>query len=207
MSSDAQSQSSHGPGWHIARALTTALLLCIAMVLIYGYAPEPADFHLPSLIPLIVFFIAVYVVIIVLLLRRVRMRQHLTFPGMMLLTVLVVFFILSFSWFYRALESINPGSFSEPFTDVSAVYFTIAVLSTVGFGDIRPLDDLSRAVVTIQMALGVGLLAAAINMVARKTDRVIRELPEPDGVDEVDEAEDAHEHKPQVPRESTQREA
>ena len=174
--------SSISPEWRVARAIGTALIVCTAMILLYGYAPEPVDFHLPSLIPLCLFFFAVYLVIIIALLRRVRDRKHLTYPGMMLLTVLLVFFVLSFSWLYRALESVNSGTFSEPFTDVSAIYFTIAVLSTVGFGDIRPLDDLSRAVVTIQMVLGVGLLAAAIGMVSRKTDRVIKELnpnPEP----------------------------
>ncbi len=146
------------------------------MILLYGYAPEPVDVHLPSMIALCIAFLVIYLIIVGALLRRVRQRRHLTFAGMILLIVLVVFFVLSFSWLYRVLESINPASFSEPFTDVSAIYFTIAVLSTVGFGDIRPLDDLSRAVVTIQMVLGVGLLAAAISMVSRKTDRVIKEL-------------------------------
>ncbi|MDA9913000.1 potassium channel family protein [Candidatus Nanopelagicales bacterium] len=193
MSNDRSVQDKRsGPGWRLTRDLGAASVICVGMVLLYGYAPEPVDLHLPSIIPLCIGFLVIYLVITGALLRRIRDRRHLTFAGMLLLIVLVVFFVLSFSWLYRVLESVDPASFSEPFTDVSAIYFTIAVLSTVGFGDIRPLDDLSRALVTIQMVLGVGLLAASISMVSRKTDRVIKELAE----DPTSESPSADGHDP-----------
>lgn len=75
--------------------------------------------------------------------------------------VLVVF-ILAFALVYLSMAQINPASFSEPLTKVSAVYFTVTVLATVGFGDITPVTDATRIVVTMQMMLGLTLIAVVV---------------------------------------------
>jgi len=37
---------------------------------------------------------------------------------------------------YAVLAALAPGSFNQPMTPVSALYFTVAVFATVGFGDL-----------------------------------------------------------------------
>ena len=57
------------------------------------------------------------------------------------------------------------GSFSEPLTRMGALYFTVTVFATVGFGDISPVTDGARAAVTAQMVLNavfIGLLVKVI---------------------------------------------
>jgi hypothetical protein len=59
----------------------------------------------------------------------------------------------------------RPDSFSEPMDKVDALYFTVTVFSTVGFGDITAKTDLARTLVTIQMLFNlvvVGLIAKVI---------------------------------------------
>jgi hypothetical protein len=55
----------------------------------------------------------------------------------------------------------DAGAFSEPLSRTAALYLTIAVFSTVGFGDITPKTDLARVATMVQMLadlLVVGLV-------------------------------------------------
>ena len=59
----------------------------------------------------------------------------------------------------------QPDSFSEPLDKIGALYFTVTVFSTVGFGDITAKTDLARTLVTIQMLFNlvvIGLVAKVI---------------------------------------------
>ena len=47
---------------------------------------------------------------------------------------------------------------------VGAMYFTVSVLSTVGFGDITAKTDLARSVVTGQMILNLIVLGLVIRL-------------------------------------------
>ncbi|MDQ0734480.1 potassium channel family protein [Arthrobacter agilis] len=71
----------------------------------------------------------------------------------------VVLFLCLFSMLYTAMSATDPASFSEPLSKVDGLYFTSTTLSTVGFGDITPASDLARAVVTVQLIAGLGVLA------------------------------------------------
>ena len=56
------------------------------------------------------------------------------------------------------------GYFSEPLTRSSALYFSVTVFSTVGFGDITAKTDPARLVVTGQMLLDVILLGFGVRV-------------------------------------------
>ncbi len=50
----------------------------------------------------------------------------------------VPLFLVAFAAGYCSMENSAPGAFSEPLTHVDALYFTMTVFSSVGFGDIVP---------------------------------------------------------------------
>jgi len=56
-------------------------------------------------------------------------------------------------------------------TKIDALYFTIAVLTSVGFGDIHAVGQLARAVVIVQMVFDVLFVAAAIGALRRSGSR------------------------------------
>lgn len=70
----------------------------------------------------------------------------------------VVLFLCLFSLLYSSMATTDAASFSEPLDRMDALYFTTATFATVGFGDIAPTSQLARAVVTVQMIAGLGLL-------------------------------------------------
>jgi hypothetical protein len=77
----------------------------------------------------------------------------------------------------------DANSFTERLTKASAAYFTVTVLSTVGFGDITPVGDTARMVVTSQMVVGFTVITLAIRAVATSTTTAIRKKHAPEIAD------------------------
>jgi len=70
--------------------------------------------------------------------------------------------LLVFATTYLRISRAFPDSFSEVLDRTDALYFTVTVFATVGFGDIAPRSDLARILAMIQMIIGlvvVGLVA------------------------------------------------
>jgi voltage-gated potassium channel len=70
-------------------------------------------------------------------------------------------FLLLFAAAYVKLAEAQPEAFSEPLSRTDALYFTITVFATVGFGDIVPVTDAARITTMVQMVgdlLVVGLV-------------------------------------------------
>jgi voltage-gated potassium channel len=83
---------------------------------------------------------------------------------------LLPLFIVLFAWVYVTMSVSDPGAFSEPLTKSGSLYFTITVLSTVGFGDITPVTDGTRLIVSLQMICDlvvIGILVKLITGVAK----------------------------------------
>ena len=64
-------------------------------------------------------------------------------------------FLLLFAATYFVLGRISVGNFSEPLTRTDALYFTVTVFATVGFGDITAKTEATRALVTGQMVADI----------------------------------------------------
>lgn len=72
--------------------------------------------------------------------------------------------VIVFSIVYVSLSTSNPDAFSEQLTEVGGLYFTMSVLSTVGFGDISALSDAARVVVMVQMVLDLLLIGVVVRL-------------------------------------------
>ncbi|MFD6230120.1 potassium channel family protein [Streptomyces sp. NPDC060232] len=77
----------------------------------------------------------------------------------------VPLFLVVFSATYHMLSDSVPGSFSEPLNRTDALYFTVTVFATVGFGDIVPVTGTGRVLAIVQMVADlvvVGVIAKAL---------------------------------------------
>jgi hypothetical protein len=114
-------------------------------------------------------------------------------PGLRALEVLataVPFLLLLFAATYFVISENDGDAFTQPMTRLDALYFTMTVFATVGFGDITGRTEAARAVVTVQMlvdllVVGVGLrlLLSAVQLgISRRggTRPSAREPAEPD---------------------------
>ncbi|QDB78228.1 two pore domain potassium channel family protein [Georgenia wutianyii] len=73
-------------------------------------------------------------------------------------------YVLLFAGAYTAMSAREPGAFTEPVDRTDALYFTVATLATVGFGDIAAVSQPARVVVTVQMVTGLVLLGLVIQV-------------------------------------------
>ncbi|MFD9789485.1 potassium channel family protein [Streptomyces sp. NPDC059070] len=69
-------------------------------------------------------------------------------------------FLVLFAATYFLLAHDVPGSFSEPLSRTDALYFTVSVFVTVGFGDVVPTSEAARALTCGQMMADLVVLAA-----------------------------------------------
>jgi hypothetical protein len=73
--------------------------------------------------------------------------------------------VVVFAATYCVVDTDQPGAFSEPLSRTDGLYFTVTVFATVGFGDITPVTELARILVSIQMITGlltVGVIAKVV---------------------------------------------
>ncbi len=88
----------------------------------------------------------------------------------------VPWFLLLFASAYFIMARANPASFStHSMTRTDALYFTVTVFATVGFGDITAVSQSARLVVTAQMmldlltlGLGVRVFVGAVQFARRQ---------------------------------------
>jgi ion channel len=108
------------------------------------------------------------VVFIAVVAAQVRLIIRSPFPGLRAtesLATSVPFFLLLFAGTYIVMASSSPGNFSQPLTRSDALYFTVTVFTTVGFGDITAKTETARLVVTGQMIADLAILGLGIKVI------------------------------------------
>jgi len=101
--------------------------------------------------------------------RAITRSPYPLLRGVEALATSIPLFLLLFAATYVVLATISASSFSQPLSRTDAIYFTVTVFATVGFGDITAKTEVARLVVTGQMiadlialGLGVRILLSAV---------------------------------------------
>ena len=81
------------------------------------------------------------------------------------LGIVVALFLVLFSGIYLAMSHESAFTFTQQLDQTRALYFTISIFSTVGFGDITPRTDPARLVVSAQMLLDFVIIGAAVRLI------------------------------------------
>jgi voltage-gated potassium channel len=103
---------------------------------------------------------------------RVTRADHPVLRAVEALCSILALFVCLFAFLYYASSVNDAAAFSEPLTRTDALYFTVTVFSTVGFGDITPVATTQRVITMAQMLLDVAFLAVLVRvltMVAQQT--------------------------------------
>ena len=78
--------------------------------------------------------------------------------------IVVAMLTFAFSSAYLALNR-RGGAFEGLDTKIDALYFTVATMSTVGFGDVHAVGQAARLAVTIQILVDLSLLAISLRVI------------------------------------------
>jgi len=102
------------------------------------------------------------------------------FPGLRgveALATSIPLFLLLFAGTYVVMATISASNFSEPLTRTDALYFTVTVFATVGFGDITAKTEAARLVVTGQMIADLITIGLAVKVIAGAVKQGRQRLP------------------------------
>lgn len=80
-------------------------------------------------------------------------------------------YLLLFATASYLMERSVAGSFSEALSRSDALYFTMTVFSTVGFGDVSPRSEPARLLVTGQMTLNLLLIGVAARLLVSAVEQ------------------------------------
>jgi O-antigen ligase len=100
-----------------------------------------------------------------------QMRRHLASRNNEVridsLALAIVMSVLLFALAYYAVSTAESGEFSGLSTRVDALYYSLTVATTTGFGDVSAQSQLARALVSAQLVFNMLIVATAVPLLTR----------------------------------------
>lgn len=151
-------------------AIVRVLLVLMALLTIYEFLPVPDTTSVWAVFGSLTLLLLIWLVVVLRQVLKLRKSNQPIIEVSSSLVLTLILLVISFSLTYLMIATAYPHAFSEPINKPAALYFSMTVTSTVGFGDIVPVSDLARHVVTFQMFLNLlwlGFVLNAITTVAK----------------------------------------
>jgi hypothetical protein len=169
----------------LMRPLVTVALSLAA----YFWLPLPARAD-PVTILLLVIGLVALVVVVAWHVREIATSEYPRMRAIEALAIALPMYLLLFAATYFVLARSSATNFSEDLSRADALYFTVTVFSTTGFGDIVPRSGDARMLVTGQMIGNMIFLGFGIRQLATATQIGLRRRSEGEndpstGVDSV----------------------
>jgi hypothetical protein len=144
-------------------SIARSLLLAAALLIAYGVAPLSGT---TDGVRLVVFVLGLVVVGLLMSLGVRSIVESATprIRAVEVLLTIIPLFLISFASTYDEMSQHNNAAFSTNLSRVGALYLTVTVFSTVGFGDIVPVTDAARIVVMVQMIGDLVLIGAGVRI-------------------------------------------
>jgi hypothetical protein len=153
-----------------------ALGTTVALVAIYYLLPLD---HTSTWVGATILIIGL-VALIALLSFQVRSIIRSQFPGLRAVEALATslpLFLLLFSGTYVLIAAVSASNFGEKLTHTDALYFTVTVFTTVGFGDITAKSEGARLLVTGQMVTDLIILGIGAKIILGAVTRARQRQP------------------------------
>ena len=155
---------------HVAR--TGVRALASAAVLLTAYYVVPAAHRAHEAIGFrLGVSMALFVAVLSFEVRAITRHAQPMLRAVVAMATVIPLFLVLFAWIYLTMSHSDPAAFGGPLDRTSALYFTVTVFSTVGFGDITPKSDPARLVATVQMLSDLAMFAVVIRLILGAASR------------------------------------
>ena len=148
----------------LAKSGVRIVATSVAMFALYAVLPVPGASGAVALLGLIAGLLA-FTILVTWQIFTIVGAKHPVLRAIEVATFALPLLVVVFAYVYLWISQSNPGAFSEELDRMGAVYYTVSVVSTVGFGDISAVTDGTRLVVTLQMLLDFALIAGFARLV------------------------------------------
>lgn len=97
--------------------------------------------------------------------RAITRSEYPRLRAVQLIVTSLPLFLLLFASAYFLMDRATANTFTQAMTRTDALYFTLTVFTTVGFGDIAPRSEAARIVTMVQMLGNLILIGVAARVV------------------------------------------
>ena len=158
------------PHWRVSVTAVRGVLAAAVLLALYYAVPLDLRFGVSGVARLVIGFL-VFIGIMVWQVGAITESKN---PGLRALqaTLLVLpLFLVLFASTYYMMSRGDSASFTEDLSRTDALYLTVTIFSTVGFGDISPKLASARVVVSVQMILDLVLLGLGVRILLNAVQR------------------------------------
>lgn len=148
----------------LVRALLRAVLMTGFLVALYYLLPLDRASEGAAVVVLVPGLV-VFAVLSGIQIRAILRADHPVLRAVNALATAVPLFLLLFASAYFLVSQAQPEAFTEPLSRTDALYFTVTVFATVGFGDIAPKTASTRILATVQMLGNLIVLGVFVRLV------------------------------------------
>ena len=163
----------------VAFTLLRAMASTVVLVAIYYLLPLDST----SIKVVIAMLLVGLLLLVGLVVFQVRGIMRATYPALRAVGALatsVPLFLLLFAATYFVVDKISGSNFNQPLSRTDALYFTVTVFATVGFGDIVATSDGARALVTAQMVAGIAVVGLGARIIVDAIQHGREQQPTPE---------------------------
>ncbi len=164
MTSD-HAQHQPPPGWRrqLFWAALRSLLAAVVLVVLYYVLPFDRGLDAATAARLSAGLL-IFAGVMVWHVRSIAGARYPALRAVEALGMILPLFLVLFASTYFLMERNSAASFNQSLSRTDALYFTVTVFATVGFGDIVAVSDTARIVVIVQMLLDLAILGAGIRV-------------------------------------------
>ena len=164
----------------IVRSFLRATVSTVALVTIYYLLPLNRTSSWAA-VTMLVIGLVLFIGLVAFQVRSILRSQYPALRAIEALATSIPLFLLLFASVYVVMATISASNFSEPLTHTDALYFTVTVFSTVGFGDITAKSEAARLVVTSQMIADLLIIGLGLRVIVGAVTRGRQQRPEDAG--------------------------
>ena len=150
--------------WRLGLLVVMRVVLSVSLLFAAYYLIPARRAGEGSDVPWLILELCVFGVIVGLQVPAIVQARYPVLRAVEALAVLVALYLLIFARIYLSNSLKDPSVFTQSLNHTTALYFTVTVFATVGFGDIVAQVNSMRLLVTLQMLLNLVLLGLVIRL-------------------------------------------
>jgi hypothetical protein len=154
----------------IFRAVLRTVLVATVLVVLYYVLPLDRPWDSDTAVRLLIGLL-VFVGVMVWQIRTITGSRYPALRAAEALGLIIPLYLVLFASTYFVLERASAANFTQPLTRTDALYFTVTVFATVGFGDIAAKSETARILLIVQMLADLAVLGAGIRVLLGAVQR------------------------------------
>lgn len=147
----------------IAAALARTTLTVVAVLVLYYVLPLDHAFRLRTVLVLFLGLVG-FGGLVGWQVRGILRSRVPALRAVESVALTVPLFLVVFAAVYVVLVHTDPAAFTQALTRTDTLYFVVTVFATVGFGDIAPVSEVARVLVTVQMLCDLLLIGLVLRV-------------------------------------------